>query len=208
VSQPYNPYAPPQPQYPPAPFPSPYGAPPPGWGTPAYQIVGPHLVAVSGSPLPDVCLKCGARANLVRKHKKFQWVPQWTYVLLVVSLLVGAIVMTILQKRGTLDVPLCPSCKSRWTHATIAIWLTVLAIFLVLPLGGVLAAVLPQDIGPIVAVVFLLAWLVAVVIVSRVYVRARTVWAKRIENNYITVAGVHPDALAALASALQTNSPA
>jgi hypothetical protein len=196
VSQPYNPYAPPQPQYPQA-----QGAPPPGWGpTPAYQIVGTNLVALSGAPLPDVCLKCGARVDLVRKRKRFQWVPQWTYVLLVLSLLLGAIVMAILQKRGTLDIPLCAQCKSRWTHATIAMVLTVLGILLVLPLAGVLAAVLPQDLGPLVAVLFVLVWLVAVVIVSRVYVRARTVWAKRIENNYISVAGVHPQALAALAA--------
>jgi hypothetical protein len=198
VSQPYNPYAPPQPQYPQAQQ-QPYGA-PPGWGAPAYQIVGSNLVAMSGAPLPDVCLKCGARTNLVRKPKKFQWVPQWTYVLLVLSLLLGAIAMAILQKRGTLDLPLCASCKSRWTQATVAIVLTVLAIFLVLPLVGVVAAVLPEDIGPLVAVMLMVGWLVAVVVVSRVYVRARTLWAKRIENNYITVAGVHPGALAALAA--------
>ena len=199
MSQPYNPYAPPQPQYPQAQQ-QPYGAPPPGWGATAYQIVGSNLVALSEAPLPDVCLKCGARTDLARKRKKFQWVPQWTYVLLVLSLLLGAIAMAILQKRGTLDLPLCASCKTRWTHATIAIVVTVLGILLVLPLVGVVAAVLPDDVGPIVAVVLLLAWLVAVVVVSRVYVRARTVWAKRIENNYITVAGVHPTALAALAA--------
>jgi len=198
VSQPYNPYAPPQPQYPQAQQ-QPYGA-PPGWGAAAYQIVGSNLVATSGAPLPDVCLKCGARTNLVRKRKKFQWVPQWTYVLLVLSLLLGAIAMAILQKRGTLDLPLCASCKTRWTHATIAIVLTVLGILVVLPLVGVVAAVLPEDSGPIVAVMLMVAWLVAVVVVSRVYVRARTVWAKRIENNSITVAGVHPTALAALAA--------
>ena len=103
MGQPFNPYAPPQ-----APYPQQYGAQPPGsGGAPSYQVVGRSLVALSGAPLPEVCLKCGARANLVRKRKKFQWVPQWTYVLLVLSLLIGAIVMTILQKRGTLDVPLC-----------------------------------------------------------------------------------------------------
>jgi len=206
VSQPYNPYAPPQPQYPQAQAPQPYGAPPPGWGVPAYQIVGTNLVAMSGAPLPDVCLKCGARANLVRKRKRFQWVPQWTYVLLVLSLLFGAIAMAIMQKRGTLDIPLCEPCKSRWTHATVAIVLTVLGILLVLPLGGVMVAVLPEDVAPLIAILFVLAWLVAVVIVSRVYVRARTVWAKRIENNYITVAGVHPEALAAL-TALASGAP-
>lgn len=172
----------------------------PGSGAPAYQVVGSNLVAMSGAPLPDVCLKCGARTDLVRKRKKFQWVPQWTYVLLVLSLLLGAIAMAILQKRGTLDLPLCASCKSRWTQATVAIVLTVLAILLVLPLVGVVAAVLPADSGPLVAVMLMVAWLVAVVVVSRVYVRARTVWAKRIENNNITVAGVHPEALAALAA--------
>jgi len=197
VSQPYNPYAPPQLH---ARQRQPYGAPMPGSGAPAYQVVGSNLVAMSGAPLPDVCLKCGARTDLVRKRKKFQWVPQWTYVLLVLSLLLGAIAMAILQKRGTLDLPLCASCKSRWTQATVAIVLTVLAILLVLPLVGVVAAVLPADSGPLVAVMLMVAWLVAVVVVSRVYVRARTVWAKRIENNNITVAGVHPEALAALAA--------
>lgn len=199
MGQPFNPYAPPQAQ-----SPQPYAAPPPGWGAPAYHVVGTSLVALSGAALPDVCVKCGERANLVRKLKKFQWVPQWTYILLVVSLLVGAIVMTILQKRGTLDLPLCTACKSRWSHATLAMVGAVLGIFLVLPFVAVIAAVLPQDIGPIVAIVLMLGWLVGVVVVSRVFVRARTVWTTRIEKTgYITVAGVHPQALAFLASTAQ-----
>ena len=201
MGQPFNPYAPPQ-----APYQQPYAAPPPGWGAPAYHVVGQNLVAMNGAVLPEVCLKCGARADLVRKRKKFQWVPPWTYVLLVVSLLLGAIVMTILQKRGTLDVPLCTACKTRWTHATLAMVGAVLGIFLVLPLVAVLAAsdVLPADTGPLIAVVLMLGWLVGIVVISRVFVRARTVWTTRIEKSgYITVAGVHPQALAFLASTAQ-----
>jgi hypothetical protein len=157
-----------------------------------------------------VCLKCGARENLVRKRRRFQWVPPWTYILLVVSVLIGAIVMAIMRKRGTLDVPLCPSCKSRWTHATIAIVVALLGIFLVLPLVAVIGSseLVPEDSGPVIAVLLMLGWLIGVVLVSRVYVRARTLWARRIENNYITVAGVHPEALAALAAAVPASAPA
>jgi hypothetical protein len=199
VGQPFNPYAPPQAQYQ-----QPYAAPPPGWGAAAYHVAGTNLVAMSGAVLPEVCVKCGARANLVRKRKKFQWVPPWTYILLVVSLLIGAIVMTIMQKRGTLDLPLCTECKTRWGHATLAMVGAVLGIFLVLPLVAVIAAVLPDDIAPLVAIVLMLGWLVGVVIVSRVFVRGRTVWTTRIEKSgYITVAGVHPQALAFLASTAQ-----
>jgi hypothetical protein len=199
VGQPFNPYAPQQAQYQ-----QPYAAPPPGWGAPAYHVVGQNLVAMSGAVLPEVCVKCGAQANLVRKRRKFQWVPPWTYVLLVVSLLIGAIVMMIVQKRGTLDLPLCTGCKTRWTHATLAMAGAVLGIFLVLPFVAVVAAVLPDDVAPLVAIVLMLGWLVGVVIVSRVFVRARTVWTTRIDKSgYITVAGVHPQALALLASTAQ-----
>lgn len=195
MSQPFNPYAPPQQPSASAAFSHAYGA------APAFQIAGPNLVAMSGAPLPAVCLKCGAQGDLVRKRKRFQWVPQWTYVLLVLSLLIGAIVIAIVQKRGTLDVPLCPSCKSRWDVATLSMAGAVLGIFVVLLAVGVIASAdVLGDFGPIFALVLIVGWLVGVVVVSRVVVRARTVWAKRIENGWITVAGVHPNALAALAS--------
>ncbi len=195
MNQPFNPYAPPQQPSAPAAYSHAYGAPA------AFQIAGPNLVAMSGAPLPDVCLKCGAQGGVVRKNRRFQWVPQWAYVVLVLSLLIGAIVIMIVQKRGTLDVPLCPSCKSRWDVATLAMTGAVLGILVVLLAVGVVAASgVLGDYGPIFALLLFGAWLVGVVVVSRVFVRARTVWAKRIENGWITVAGVHPNALAALAS--------
>jgi len=41
--------------------------------------------------MPDVCMRCGAPAE-VRKQKTFSWHPGWLYVLLLVNVLVFAIV--------------------------------------------------------------------------------------------------------------------
>jgi hypothetical protein len=207
VSQPFNPYAPPQQGY--APAPAPYGAPPPGWGPPQFQIVGTDLVAMSNAQLPEVCLKCGAQQGLLRKRRNFTWSPQWTYFLLIVSVLIGAIVIAIMQKRATLDVPLCAQCKSRWTMATVMMVLAVLGIFIALPLVGVIAAsdVLPRDAAVPITLFILFAWLIGVVVVSRVFVRGRTLWPRRIENGYVTLAGVNANALAILAQSSAAPPP-
>ena len=110
MASPYNPYAPPAPQYP--------GAPQGGWqqqqqygGPPRAQFtayaLGEDLVVSKMAPLPHVCVKCGTRDGVTLQKRKFTWVSPWVYLLAIVSVLIAAIVAAILQKRGELWVPLC-----------------------------------------------------------------------------------------------------
>jgi hypothetical protein len=72
--------------------------------------------------LPNVCMQCGADAD-VEKRKKFSWYPPWVVIIMVAALLPGAIVAMILTKRMTVDVPLCNEHKNHWLWRTAATWI-------------------------------------------------------------------------------------
>src|SRR5437870_887728 len=76
---------------------------------------GNDLVVQNMATLPDVCVKCGKRGNTSLRRQNFIWFPKWIYWLLLVNVLVTAIVMQVMQKKGQLMLPLCPSCRSRWS---------------------------------------------------------------------------------------------
>src|SRR5579871_4414997 len=63
--------------------------------------------------LPEVCMRCGAPATVVRS-RKFSWQPQWVIVLLFFGLLPYLIVAIILTKRARVEVPLCDTHKNHW----------------------------------------------------------------------------------------------
>jgi hypothetical protein len=64
--------------------------------------------------LPDICMKCGARAT-TEKLRRFSWQPPWVYVLLLAGLLPFLIVALILTKRMRIPVPLCAEHRGHWT---------------------------------------------------------------------------------------------
>jgi hypothetical protein len=63
--------------------------------------------------VPDLCMKCGAPAE-VRKNKTFNWYPPWVYVLILVNLLVFAIVALVLTKKKRVPVSLCAAHRNHW----------------------------------------------------------------------------------------------
>src|SRR5262249_8266836 len=57
--------------------------------------------------LPQLCMRCGARATLF-KRKKFQWYPPWAFLAL------GVIGAAIFTKTAVVSVPLCEKHKWHW----------------------------------------------------------------------------------------------
>jgi hypothetical protein len=70
--------------------------------------------------LPDLCMKCGAPAE-VHKDKTFAWYPPWVYVLILVNILVFAIVALVLTKKKTVPVPLCAAHRNHWLWRQLAL---------------------------------------------------------------------------------------
>jgi hypothetical protein len=95
--------------------------------------------------LPDICMKCGARAT-TEKLKRFSWQPPWVYVLLLAGLLPFLIVALILTKRMRVPIPLCAEHRRHWTWRG---WLVGGGFFAIFLLGlGTMILLSATDNGP------------------------------------------------------------
>jgi hypothetical protein len=158
---------------------------------------GDDLIVQSGAPLPDVCVKCGKRGGNSLRYQNFVWTPRWVYLLVFVNLIVVAIVAMVMQKKGRLALPLCPSCKSRWSMANLFLGLSITWIFVGLILGGVLLA---NDVAALGALTMISA-IAAPIAVSVALVKPRTIRPKIIKDLLLTLNGFHPDAADAIVAA-------
>jgi hypothetical protein len=72
---------------------------------------------VDENQLPQVCMRCGAPADL-QKRKRFAWRPDWVFYLILVGVLPWLIVHLVLSKYMTVYVPLCNQHKNHWLIRT------------------------------------------------------------------------------------------
>ncbi len=89
----------------------------------AYWAGDRLVVPPNGAITASCCVICGGPPNNGVKQKEFTYVPPWCYFVLLLGLLPGAVVCTIMQKKSSIALPMCPSCRSAWTTATAAAWL-------------------------------------------------------------------------------------
>lgn len=150
------------------------------------QREGDVLVVPFGATIPDVCLRCGAVDDLVKRRASFQWTPAWARVLLVLCALPGLVAFLVTTKRAALDVPLCAPCDARWTTARNAIVGAV-----VLLVGGVLGVKILED--ATIALVGLVA-----LVGAALFARTRMLGARRIDDTRILLERVAPAAMAKL----------
>jgi len=73
---------------------------------------GKRLVIALGQPLPPRCVCCNEAATLTRR-RKYYWYPPWLFILLLLSPLILVLVGLIVQRRTTLDLPLCDNHVAR-----------------------------------------------------------------------------------------------
>lgn len=189
----YNPYAPPAP---PAPYGYGHGAPMSGM-PPVARVEGERVVLRNGMALPPVCLKCGVRQPVEWRKQKFVWSPQWTILLVLVSLLLGAIVALILQKRSEFQLPLCPACNTRWKQWNLLMVFTALAIIGIIPLTVVAGSFVSSDSMPTIVMVGIFGWLIGIVFVAIARTKA-IVLPKKIDKFETWLLGVHPEAIRVL----------
>ncbi len=143
---------------------------------------------------PPVCMRCGEPSAVCKDHR-FQWVPPWSYALLVFGVIPYAIVAAVLMKRMTVSVPLCERHKWHWGGRTAVVLLSLLALLGLLFAGIALGS--EEDLNP--AVVFVpfcflfVVWLVAAVVLGVTTIRPR-----EITDKSITLRGVSPEFIDAL----------
>ncbi|MEO7093167.1 MAG: hypothetical protein ABI175_07950 [Polyangiales bacterium] len=183
----FNPYAPPQ-----APVPTSGG----GYGGAFAQLQGDMLVVSKDAPLPDVCVKCAAHA-VTRRKQRFVFTPQWVIFIMLISPVIGAVVAMIVQKKGTLELPLCEQCARRWKSANVQIVLAIVGLFVAIGLGLYIGIGIEQ---PVVMIVFLLLGLGGLIAVAIVNKDVR-VMSKKVDDTSITLTKVHPEACRAIVHA-------
>ena len=146
--------------------------------------------------LPDVCMKCGAPAE-VYKHHRFRWHPGWVFVLILVHILVYAIAALALTKKRRVRVPLCHAHRHHWLSRQVILFVGF-AVFVLLGVGAFIAmsdpVARPGGVGEALggllcagSVVTLIVWLVLVAILQSTAIRPQ-----EITDRGITLVGVSP----------------
>jgi hypothetical protein len=97
------------------------------------SVDGNALVVAKGATLADCCVKCGRRDDLKSRHAKFNWYPPWVFVFLLCNIIILAIAMQIVRKRGQVMLPICSACDARWKGAS-QLWGLLLLGTFVLPI--------------------------------------------------------------------------
>jgi hypothetical protein len=143
--------------------------------------------------LPDVCMKCGAPAEVHKDHL-FRWHPGWVFFLILVHILVYAVVALALTKKRRVRVPLCHAHRHHWVVRQVAIFVGF-AFFLFLGIGAIIAMTDSspgrrgsEALGGLLCVgslVVLLVWLVLVSVLQSTAIRPR-----EITDRDITLVGV------------------
>jgi hypothetical protein len=150
--------------------------------------------------LPRVCMKCGAHATTVKK-RQFSWYPPWLLVLLLAGLLPFAIVVLILTKRQSVEIPFCDTHKY---HFGIRVAAALGGLALVLALGGLMLVIAGAAAGNNNDDVFgflCLGWVALFVIylvAISVFSTMTTIRPTEITDRRITLTNVAPEFVRAL----------
>ncbi len=156
---------------------------PPAGGTDAYRH-GFYLVIQPGAALPDVCFKCATDRGVRPRNRRFWSVPAWPSLLgwlthvWPLSALLGI-------RAVWLRLPLCSRCHWRWRVGYLA------QAFLVVAPALFLGGLLVTPLGMLAILGFVLGGVLMLPVAAggRWDIRAR-----RIEDDHVTLSGVHPAA--------------
>jgi hypothetical protein len=177
--------------------------------------------AKKSEPLPLVCLKCGSTHQTTQLPKTLVVIARARVVTLIVALM-GAVTVALLPasnlravvffgmavvallvrrfvySRVDLDVPLCEACAHRWESGVL--WSKILrASIFVLVLGSTVTAL--GGYSPLLTIAFGFAVIGGVVALALLRMRTRIVVAQKVAGDVVTLALVHPDAVAAIRNA-------
>lgn len=153
------------------------GAPPPAAGI---WSSGKDLVAAKGASFPDRCVKCNAPVHGTRLKRNLYWYPPYVLLLIILSLLIGAIVAMIVRKNARFEIGVCELHRSkRIRNMFVGGLLTV---------GG-FGLIIAGAAGVFNNGWFFLAALGALICGIIFMTRASLISAKRIDSQYVWIKG-------------------
>lgn len=164
------------------------------------RLAGSRTLALSGGgDLPLVCMKCGAHEGVARRPSSFSWSPLWVWMLMFCA--IGLIARLLLSKTADVAVPLCAPCNARWTAAR-NVRIATLAL-----LGGAFVFMIRPSDDPRVLPLSIFAGAVTLyVVVALLFVRPRTLRAKRIDDEEVLLSAVHEEAAREIVAAADTEA--
>jgi len=137
------------------------------------------IIAAKGASFPNRCVKCNAPVEGFRLKRNLYWYPPWVILLILLSLLIGAIVAMLVRKNAKIEIGLCEAHRSkRVRNMILGTILTVLGISLII------VAVAFEKGGPL--VLFSIIALIAGIVFC---VQATPITAKKIDDNYVWIKG-------------------
>ncbi len=146
--------------------------------------------------LPNICLKCGRRDNIVRRRKKYTYTPVQTVALRVVVPVAGLGAKK--AEKAVLELPLCAPCDARHRRTfwlMLALWLAPIVLLVLAPRAESAGH---QDLGNALGIGFF-ATIIGVGVFHLAYARRRMApGLVRIEHGTITLGRFEPAVIAEL----------
>jgi hypothetical protein len=149
------------------------------------------LVVPKMGQLANVCAKCSNPQCTAHPRKSFSWTPPWVFIAFLVSPLIGAILSAAMRKSVAYNVPLCTACDAAWKKANLNLLLSFLPGIGTSVLGIILLAA-DIDAGGALLGLGIMAAIFAPIIVQFAHRRGKQLWAKRIDDRYAWLVGLHP----------------
>lgn len=140
---------------------------------------GNDLVVRTGTRLPNVCVKCGARQGLIRMPWTLEHRPGMSGFMPIAGM--------VLRRTARIEVACCGPCRARWIRAvalsTLGLPISIAGMVMII-VGG--PWLLRGALTLVAAAIF--------VRLVRYSTRHRMVHARKIEGAFVTIAGVSPEA--------------
>lgn len=79
-------------------------------------VKGDRLLVTSPASLPHYCVDCGAEVDEMgeRRDKTLNWIPPWTYIFILIGILIFVLVALVTQKKVKIEYSLCAEHSARF----------------------------------------------------------------------------------------------
>jgi len=159
-----------------------YAQPAPQAQMPA-RLEGSTLVVQNGAAFPDVCLKCGTRHAVDRRHQKFAFVPMW-------ARFFGPLFQLMFMKKSEFYLPICGTCNAEWKKWNLIAWVSWLPGVLLFMMGSAIG----DQAGGFIVMFGMLALLAGLITALMLRLR-HVVVVNKIDATSSWMTRIHPTAL-------------
>lgn len=155
---------------------------------------GTALTVPKQFSFPRMCLKCASPEVHTRRTQNFAFTPMWARLLVLVCWPGALIAMVLTTKRATLEVPLCDPCHARWRKARNAGILLAVGVVVGVVAASFVSGSSGSEAAALIFFAVLLLLVVGVVVGVNQLIRPHLLQAKKIDEDQVTLLGVHPTA--------------